>query len=193
MGRPRAASWLDVDGAKLWLEVVGVCFLFKLSGVRASLPSPSLTSASIVFSKFPPTPLRTMAFLCSSLKPISRSFCSLISVSSASLLSNRTDAPKPPLVRGDAGLRGPGEADLPVSCFFFEPSGKMEEADLKPNRLPVFGGSGGGVSSDEVLPVLCFLAPARDRCIYFERMNLSIAGSTSSASTGMGGFLLSGL
>lgn len=168
MGRPRAASRLDVDGAKLWLEAVGVCcFLFRLSGVFVSLPSPSLTNASMAFSRFPPTPLRTMAFLCASVNPMSRSFCSFTPVSSASLLSNRTDAPKPPLVRGDAGLRGPGEADLPVSCFFLEPSGNMDDADLRPNRLPVFGGSGGGVSSEEVLPVLCFLAPGRARCMYF--------------------------
>lgn len=73
----------------------------------------------------------------------------------------------------------------------FEESGKIEEADLNPNLLPVFGGSGGGWSSElELLPV-SFREAARSE--YFPRINLSIAESASSASKGIGGFALLGL
>lgn len=65
---------------------------------------------------------------------------------------------------------------------------------LKPNFLPGLGGSGGGSSFQEpvpVLPVFCRTAgiaavPSDNvRSSYFWRMNLSIAESTISASTGM--------
>lgn len=46
------------------------------------LPSPNRTKASIAFSKFPPTPFKTIAFLLSSVKPISRSLVNFCSVSS---------------------------------------------------------------------------------------------------------------
>lgn len=71
----------------------------------------------------------------------------------------------------------------------FEESGKIEEADLKPNLLPGFGGKGGGWSSEFVLPVL-FLAVgfAAALSIYLPLMNLSIAESASSTSKGIGGF-----
>lgn len=71
----------------------------------------------------------------------------------------------------------------------------MEDADLKlePNLLNVFGGSGGGVSSDSVLPVLCLLVEARGLFIYLARINRSIAVSASSASIGTGGRLFVGL
>jgi len=90
-GRPRAASRLE-------LEVAGVKLL--LSGVDVSLvdderlgtddlpsPSPSRTRASTAFSRFPPTPFKTIAFLWPSLKPISRSLASFLSVSSPSFES----------------------------------------------------------------------------------------------------------
>jgi hypothetical protein len=69
----------------------------------------------------------------------------------------------------------------------------MEEADLKPNLLPVFGGRGGGWSSEFVLPVLCFAGGLTDLSTYFCRMNLSIAESASSASKGIGGRVFWGL
>lgn len=65
----------------------------------------------------------------------------------------------------------------------------MEDADLKPNLLPVFGGSGGGWSSEFVLPVLCLVGGFAALSTYFCRMNLSIAESASSASKGTGGLV----
>ncbi len=69
----------------------------------------------------------------------------------------------------------------------------MDDADLKPNLLPVFGGSGGGLSSEFVLPVLFRAGPSNTLSWYFFRMNLSIAESASSASNGIGGLVLLGL
>ncbi len=65
----------------------------------------------------------------------------------------------------------------------------MLEADLKPNLLPVFGGRGGGWSSEFVLPVLCLVGGLTALSWYFCRMNLSIAESASSASKGTGGLV----
>lgn len=73
---------------------------------------------------------------------------------------------------------------------FEDESGNMEEADLKPNLLPVLGGKGGGWSSEFVLPVSCLAAALS---AYLLRMNLSMAESASSASIGTGGRLLVGL
>ncbi len=69
---------------------------------------------------------------------------------------------------------------------------------MKPNRFPVFGGRGGGESSDDLPPVLFRLGgrglpSARLRCSYFCLMNRSIAESTSSASRGIGGLMFLGL
>lgn len=65
----------------------------------------------------------------------------------------------------------------------------MDEADLKPNLLPVFGGNGGG-SSEFVLPLLCCRIGALTAlCWYFCRINLSMAESASSASKGIGGLV----
>jgi hypothetical protein len=84
---------------------------------------------------------------------------------------------------------------LRAACSFFalDPSGKMEEADLKPNLLKVLGGSGGGVSSDSVLPVLCLFVEAKGLFMYFARMKRSMAVSASSASIGTGALLFWGL
>ena len=54
-------------------------------------PPPSLTKVSIDFSKLPCSPFRTVMFLFSSMKPISRSFVNFMSKSSAP--SDPTDAP----------------------------------------------------------------------------------------------------
>jgi hypothetical protein len=72
----------------------------------------------------------------------------------------------------------------------------MDEADRNPNLLPVFGGSGGGVSSDSVLPVVpvscrtgaCARPPPKLLSWYFCLINRSMAESASSASNGMAGF-----
>lgn len=81
-------------------------------------------------------------------------------------------------------------------------SGFAEEARRpKPNRLPVFGGRGGGCESSEerlVYPESCRLGgfgfpSSRILYSYFCRINLSIAESTSSTSMGIGGFTPLGL
>lgn len=69
---------------------------------------------------------------------------------------------------------------------------------VKPNRFPVFGGNGGGESSDGLPPILSRLGgrglpSANDRCSYFCLINRSIAGSTSSASIGIEGLIFLGL
>ncbi len=69
----------------------------------------------------------------------------------------------------------------------------MDDADLKPNLLPVFGGSGGGLSSEFVLPVLFRAGPFRTLSWYLFLINLSIAESASSTSNGIGGLVLLGL
>ena len=66
-----------------------------------------------------------------------------------------------------------------------------------PKRPVGFGGSGGGRSSELVLPVFCRV-PGRESfryilCSYFARMYLSMALSTSSISMGICGFTLRGL
>ena len=70
----------------------------------------------------------------------------------------------------------------------------MEDADRNPNLLGVFGGNGGGVSSDPVLPVSCLrddeLSPV---VMYLALIYRSMAESASSASIGTGGLLPSGL
>ena len=123
-------------------------------------PSPSRTSASTVLSRFPLTPFRTMEFRWSSVKPMSWSWASFLSMSSE--FSYCTLAPKPfddLFRRGDPGLifdksRGEGRGRVAASLFALDDRGNIDEADLKPNLLGVLGGRGGGVSSDSVLPVL---------------------------------------
>lgn len=85
-------------------------------------------------------------FLFSSLNPISRSLANFISRSSVP--SAPTAAPN---ILDCLFLRGDGDRWRPVSksClaasfFAFDDNGKIEEADLKPNLLPGFGGNGGG-------------------------------------------------
>ena len=87
-GRVRATSRMEV--------VEAVCVKLRFTGIDDCLggtipgdgpPSPSLTKASIVFSIFPLTPFSTRRFLWSSVKPISRSLASFLSVSWLSPLS----------------------------------------------------------------------------------------------------------
>ena len=66
-----------------------------------------------------------------------------------------------------------------------------------PKRPVGFGGNGGGLSSELVLPVFCCVPSRKScmymRCSYFCRMYRSIALSTSSISIGICGLTLRGL
>jgi hypothetical protein len=160
------------------------------AGLRPPAPlSPIRTKVSIDFSRLPPSALRIAIFLCSSLKPISRSFAIFKSSSSE---SPATEVPitLDCLFLGGDGVLCPefSKSDCAAARRFFEESGKMEDADLKPNLLPVLGGRGGGWSSEFVLPVLFRSGALTVLSIYFCRINLSIAESASSTSNGIGGF-----
>jgi hypothetical protein len=118
-------------------EGAAVC----LTGPVDPLPSPRRTRVSIDFSRLPLRPFKTAIFLRSSTNPISRSFAIFIAKSSCS--SDATDVPK---IRDGLLLGGDGDCcrDISASLLDFEDKGKMDEADLKPNLLPGFGGNGGG-------------------------------------------------
>lgn len=159
----------------------------------APFPSPSRTRVSMVFSRSPLTPFKTMALRLSSVKPISRScvsFRAMASVPSSTV---------PPTVAPKT-FEGLFRSSLGCSSNWWEElfldrndKGNVELVFLK--KPPVFGGGGGGTpSSDSAL--------RRDRpfpfalavfVTYFALMNRSMAESASSASTGTGGCLLSGL
>jgi hypothetical protein len=179
-------------------------------------PSPSRTKVSMAFSMFPFTPFRTMVLRFSSVNPMSRN-CASFSAA-RSLLSWPKLAPKTfeGLLRSSPiGLRGGVSRGLWKSslwcCGLFldrndrgNPEG-LDLFDFVKNRLPVLGGSGGGVPSSEiVLPVRCSLVPPLLVVVvvlvavvsddtYFERMKRSMAESASSASTGTGGCLFCAL
>lgn len=169
------------------------------SGV--GFPSPSRTRVSIDFSRLPLSPFKTAKFLFSSVNPISLSLLSFESKSA--LPSDPTAVPNTldclfllgdgDLLLAGSGLLGSGTCLAAASFLAFEESGKIELADRKPNLLPVLGGKGGGLSSEFVLPVSCLFGALIDLSWYFCLMNLSIAISASSASTGMGGFAFCGL
>ena len=156
--------------------------------------SPILTRVPIAFWISPPTFFKTARFCLSSLNPMSRSLARFDSKSVG--FGSPTSVPNN--FEGLFRLGGDGErsrdagrcneAVAAASRFALDDKGKIDEADLKPNRLPVLGGSGGGWSSEFVLPVLCRVGALMVRSWYFCRMNLSIAASTSSASKGIGGF-----
>lgn len=163
--------------------------------------SPSLTRAPIAFWISPPTCFKTARFCLSSLNPISRSLVRFNSKSD--VLGSPTSAPNS--LDGLFRLSGDGDrsrepresresgraaaAAAAASRFALDDNGKIDEADRKPNRLPVLGGRGGGWSSEFVLPVFCLVCALIVRSWYFCRMNLSIAASTSSASKGIGGLV----
>jgi hypothetical protein len=144
-------------------------------------------------SRLPPSPFKTVMFLLSSLNPISRSLA--IFASKSSEPSAPTAVPNTRdglfLLGGDGDLSR--ESGRAASRRALEDNGKIDEADLKPNLLPGFGGSGGGWSSEFVLPVFCRACALIALSWYFCLINLSIAESASSASNGTGGLVFSGL
>ena len=158
------------------------------SFARFPFPSPSRTNVSIDFSKLPPSPFNTARFLLSSINPMSRN---LPIFPARSMWPEPTCAPK---TFDSLFLGGEGDRRLVIltgvggSRLFLEDKGNIEEADLKPNLDPVFGGNGGGWSSEFELPVSCRAATACSW--YFARINLSIAESASSISNGIGGLSL---
>lgn len=149
------------------------------------VPSPSFTRVSMDFSKFPLCPLRTDAFLFSSAKPISRSWANFVSRSSGSPSTFEALF----LLSGEGGRGGCSYSLCAAAAWrrAFDDRGKIDEADLKPNLCPGFGGRGGGWSSEFVLPVLCLTGGFAALSWYFCLMNLSIAESVSSASKRTGG------
>lgn len=158
--------------------------------------SPSLIRASTVRSKLPLSPFNTVELRLSSGKPMSRSVASFDSSPSPEVftldpktrdalftLGGDVSSPKPPRPGETGGVRFRGE----VAAF----------RSPKPKRPVGFGGNGGGLSSELVLPVFCRV-PGREsvkyiRCSYFCRMYLSMALSTSSISMGIWGLTLRGL
>lgn len=80
-----------------------------------------------------------------------------------------------------------------MSFFDLENRGNVDEAPRKLNFPGVFGGKGGGVSSDPVLPVWFLRIDDNAWFAYLARIKRSMAESTSSASSGTGAFLFSGL
>ncbi len=189
--------------------------------------SPIRTSISTALSRSILTALRMTVFWRSSKNPISRSLASLLSRLSPLVVSVGTLAPKIcdallrstdeledsgrgyviPRGRGDVGGWEPSKWPLPLLCFvlreappsrcFDRESGKMDVADRRPKRLGVFGGIGGGISSDSELPVSCRTGAGADEenalLMYFWRMKRSMAESASSTSTGTGGLCACGL
>jgi len=132
--------------------------------------SPSLIKASTVLSRLPFSPFSTVELRFSSGKPMSRSVASFESSPSPEWLMLEPKTRDGLFTRGgDTGVLSypsPGDTggDLEVDVF------------LNPNpKRPVgFGGSGGGRSSELVLPVLCRVpgceASTNVRCSYFCRM-----------------------
>lgn len=157
--------------------------------------SPNRINASTVRSRLPLRPFNTVEFLFSSGKPISRrvaNFDSMPSPDVCTLDPNTRDGlltrggdscPKPPSPGDTGGVRLRGE----VAAF----------RSPNPKRPVGFGGSGGGLSSELVLPVFCRVLGRVScmyiRCSYFCRMYRSMALSTSSTSMGICGFTLRGL
>jgi hypothetical protein len=131
-------------------------------------------------------------FVFSSLKPISCSLAIFKSRSSESPAPTEKPNTLDCLFLGGDGVLCPefSKSGCAASRRCLEESGKIDDADLKPNLLPVFGGRGGGWSSEFVLPVLFRTGALTARSMYFCLMNLSIAESASSTSNGMGGFAL---
>lgn len=172
---------------------------FFAGGVGVVLPdfpelcSPSRINASTVLSRLPLRPLSTVELRLSSGKPMSLSVASFESSPSPEVCM------LDPKTRDGLFTRG-GEV-----CVLSKPrpgdtGGDLEvDVFLNPNpKRPVgFGGSGGGLSSELVLPVLFRVpgctAPMNTRCSYFCRMYRSIAPSTSSTSMGMWAFAPRGL
>lgn len=158
--------------------------------------SPSLIKASTVRSKLPLRPFSTVELRLSSGKPISRNVVSFES------------SPSPDVCMVDPNTRdGLFTLGGDASCSKLPKPGDTGgvrfrcDADafrnVKPKRPVGFGGSGGGLSSELVLPVFCRVLGRESvmyiLCSYFCRMYLSMALSTSSISMGICGFTLRGL
>lgn len=199
LGRSKVSPAAGLNGDRdLEIEAGGADISTDLTP-PTKLPSPSRTRVSIDFSKFPPSPFRTAVFLLSSVNPMSRSFSSLEAISSDS--AEPTEVPNTRdclfLLGGDGDLAcADSKSCRAASLRDLDDNGNMEDADRKPNRLPVFGGRGGGWSSvePELLPVsLDFIGVGAAFEVYFCRINLSIAESASSASNGIGGLVFVGL
>lgn len=116
--------------------------------------SPSRIKASTVRSKLPLSPFKTVELRLSSGKPMSRSVASFDSSPSPDVFTldpktldalftrgGDVSSPKPPRPGETGGVRFRGE----VAAF----------RNPKPKRPVGFGGSGGGLSSELVLPVFC--------------------------------------
>lgn len=157
--------------------------------------SPALTRVPIALCKSPPTFFKAARFCLSSLNPISYNLAKLVSKSAG--VGSPTSVPNN--FEGLFRLGGVGDRSretgrgAAASRFALEDNGKIEDADLNPNLIPVLGGRGGGWSSEFVLPVCCCVCALGVRSWYFCLINLSIAESASSASKGMGGLAFCGL
>lgn len=153
---------------------------------------PSLTSIAIVLSRSPPCRLSMSMFLSLSGKPISRNCASF---SCKSLSGNSLTEP-------EVGLYSTG-VTLNASCTpalsFFEDVLKLNPKNLC--FLAVGGSSGVGGGWNDCVKLGdtsareggSGLPSTRLFSWYFFRMNLSMAESTSSASSGISGFLFFGL
>lgn len=146
----------------LALELLGGVGVLPLD--LAVFCSPNLINASTVLSKFPLSPFNTVELRLSSGKPISRrvaNFESSPSLEFGMLEPNTRDGlftrggemscAKPPRPGDTGGVRSRGE----VAAL----------RNPKPKRPVGFGGNGGGLSSELVLPVFC-RAPSRASCMY---------------------------
>lgn len=177
---------LDLTGGVgvLPLDLLGFC-------------SPNLIKASTVRSRLPLNPFRTVEFRLSSGNPISRKVASLESSPSPDVWILEPKTLEGLFNRGgeDASFEKlpiPGETG---GVRFFGEVAALRSP--KPKRPVGFGGNGGGLSSELVLPVF-WRVPNRGsviyiRCSYFCRMYRSMAPSTSSTSTGIWGFTFRGL
>lgn len=182
---------------------------------RGLPPSPSLTSVSIAFSRFPLKPLRICIFFLSSVNPIS---LNVLSFTSMLLPEEPRSVPKTCdclLTFGDgAGARlklnlissfgGVGGAGgLAFRCRPRLPNGSDAARKENPaNLLPGFGGRAGPLLSKDLLlaglsrPLVSTLTlrwPEQNTLSwYFALMNLCISESASSVSNGIFGFVLRG-
>ena len=161
----------------------------------AALCSPRRIKASTARSRFPLRPLSTVELRLSSGNPISRSVASFESMPSPEVCTFEPKTLEGLFTRGgECCPKSPRPGDI---------GGVMSRGDVaalrspNPKRPVGFGGSGGGRSSELVLPVFCRV-PGRESfryilCSYFARIYLSMALSTSSMSMGICGLTLRGL
>lgn len=159
--------------------------------------SPNLIKASTALSRLPFNPFSTVLLRFSSGKPMSLNVANLESNPSPDVLTLDPNTLDGLFTRG--GELSPLNPPIPGETGGVALRGKVEDFwRPNPNRFVGFGGSGGGLSSWElVLPVFCRV-PGREsvrkaRSWYFCLMYLSMALSTSSMSIGICGFTFRGL